>query len=132
MQHSDDASAQTTRALDEQILHEEIGALITPEVIEEHRRQPIGFHSDPLERILVYLRRQPQAGKYVVVYTVRDREWRIGRLSVTRGVAPEVVAEDRFTSLEAAEHAIFLRRLADLGLMPGSDSTQHGPGGSSR
>ena len=33
---------------------------------------------------------------------------------MTRGVAPEVVAEDRFTSLEAAEHAWIRERLDDL------------------
>jgi hypothetical protein len=98
------------------LLTEQLEALVTPELVEEHRRNPIGFHSPELERVLRHLRRQPTAGKYVLVCTRRDAEWAIGRLSGVRGVAPEIVDDERFDSLAAAEHGVFLRRLAAFGL----------------
>ena len=56
---------------------ERIKALITDELIEEHAAKPLGQHSDALERVLQYFRRQPQAGKYIIVATspggVQDR-----------------------------------------------------------
>jgi hypothetical protein len=104
--------------LDAQIFEQQIKPLVTPEVIEEHRQTPIGFHSLELERILVYLRRQAQAGKYVIVCTQRDREWAIGELSGVRGVGPTITSDERFASLTSAEHGVFLERLRALGLAP--------------
>jgi hypothetical protein len=39
---------------------------INPEIIEEHRRSPLGQHSDHLERILNYFRKAPISDKYAV------------------------------------------------------------------
>lgn len=105
--------------LGERMLTEQVGALVTRDLIEEHRRNPVGFHSPDLERILRHLRRQPTAGKYVLVCTRRDEEWAIGELSGVRGVGPRIVGEERFSSLAAAQHGVFLRRLEALGAMPG-------------
>jgi hypothetical protein len=112
------ADALAASDLDAQIFERQIKPLITADVIDEHRRTPIGFHSLELERILVYLRRQPQTGKYVIVCTQRDAEWAIGELSGVRGTGPRVVGDERYPSLEAAEHGVFLRRLEALDLQP--------------
>ena len=91
-----------------------IKALITDELIEEHRRKPLGQHSDALERVLNYFRRAPQAHKYIGVCTRPWTEWRIGVLSGVRGVPPTTLEDERFTSEETLHHGIFLRRVHDL------------------
>jgi branched-chain amino acid transport system permease protein len=88
--------------------------LITPELIEEHRRKPLGQHSDTLERVLNYFRRAPIAGKYVVVCTEPYREYRIGVLPGRRGAPIRVLDAPRFGSEEEAEHGVFLQRVKDL------------------
>lgn len=103
----------------ERMLAEQLRTLVTPQLIEEHRRRPIGSHSPALERVLRHLRRQTPAGKLVLICTRRDAEWAVGRLSGVRGVGPTLVDDERFDSLAAAEHGVFLRRLAALGL-PGA------------
>src|SRR4029077_5133792 len=40
--------------------------LIRPEIIEEHRRQPLGQHSEALERVLLYFRRAKMEDKYAL------------------------------------------------------------------
>jgi hypothetical protein len=110
------ANALATSALDAQIFEDQVKPRVTPELIDEHRRTPIGFHSLDLERVLVYMRRQPQAGKFVIVCTKRDEEWAIGELSGVRGSGPKIVDDERFPSLSSAEHGVFLRRLEAFGL----------------
>lgn len=106
------------------VLDTQIKPRITPEIIEEHRRRPIGKHSDALERVLVYLRKHhlTMAGKYVLVCTKPHEEWRIAQLGTQPDAPPELLDEpfgDRFE----AEHGLFVKRLRDNGLMPdGSDS----------
>jgi branched-chain amino acid transport system permease protein len=92
----------------------DIRALITDELIEEHQRKPLGQHSDGLERVLNYFRRAPQSHKYIGVCTRPWAEWRIGVLSGVRGVPPTILDDERFTSEDALQHGIFLRRVRDL------------------
>jgi hypothetical protein len=101
------------------ILETEIKPRITPEIIEEHRRKPLGKHSDQLERVLVYLRKRnlELAGKYILVCTRPHEQWRVATISGRPGVPPTLLDEvygDRYE----AEHGIFLRRLTDNGLLP--------------
>lgn len=92
-----------------------IKALITEELIEEHRRKPLGQHSDALERVLNYFRRQPQPGKYVIVATRPWEEYRIGVLSGVRGTPAEILGDGgTFATEQAAMHGVFLRRVRDL------------------
>jgi hypothetical protein len=93
---------------------ERIKALITDDLIEEHARKPLGQHSDALERVLQYFRRQPGAGKYIIVATKAWGEYRIGVLSGERGEVPEILDDATFATEEEAMHGIFLRRVADL------------------
>jgi hypothetical protein len=101
------------------ILEVEIKPRVTPEIIEEHRRRPIGKHSDELERVLIYLRRHhlEMEGKYILVCTKPHEEYRIGTLTGKPG-PPELLPET-YADRDEAEHALFLKRLADAGLLPG-------------
>jgi branched-chain amino acid transport system permease protein len=91
-----------------------ISALITEELIEEHRRKPLGQHSENLERILQYFRRQPQAGKYVGVMVTPWSEYRIGVLPGVRGQVATILDDEAFSSEKELLHGIFLRRVRDL------------------
>jgi hypothetical protein len=91
-----------------------IGALITDELIAEHARGPLGQHSDALERVLAYFRRQPQSGKYIVVATKPWEEYRIAVLSGVRGQPARLVDDETFPTEEAAMHGVFLRRVREL------------------
>jgi branched-chain amino acid transport system permease protein len=109
---------QTTSNLDPRLQVEAIKSLITPEIIEEHKRKPIGQHSDALERVLIYLRTNhyQMQGKLIIVCTKPDEEWCLGELSGVRGQPPKIYRQECFSSREEAEHAVFLRRLRNLGL----------------
>jgi hypothetical protein len=93
---------------------ERIKALITDELITEHAARPLGQHSDALERVVQYFRRQPGAGKYIIVATEAWGEYRIGVLSGERGQVPEILGDATFATEEEAMHGIFLRRVSDL------------------
>jgi branched-chain amino acid transport system permease protein len=88
--------------------------LITDELVEEHRTNPLGAHSDPLQRVLHYFRRQPVPGKYVAVMTKPWSEYKIGTLSEGRRGAPRIIEDETYPTEEAVLHGIFLRRLRDL------------------
>jgi hypothetical protein len=119
-------------SLDEQVLREhaaylqverhifetEIEPRVTKVIVDEHRRRPIGKHSDELERVLIYLRKHhlEMQGKYILVCTKPHVEYRIGRLTGDPG-PPELLAET-YPDRDQAEHAVFLKRLADAGLEP--------------
>src|SRR5215467_2854762 len=73
--------------------------LVTEELIAEHERDPLGYHSDALNRVLNYFRRTTSKdGKYLVVCTEPFRRWHIARLSGVRGRAPVYVDERNFES----------------------------------
>jgi branched-chain amino acid transport system permease protein len=95
-------------------LRERIKSLVTPELIAEHAERPLGQHSDALERVLSYFRRQPQAGKYIIVATKPWEEYRIGVLSGVRGEPATILDGPTFASEDEALHGIFLRRIDDL------------------
>ena len=95
-------------------------------LIEEHRACPVGKapalhkgqpgveHSKELRTVLDKLRRQPMAvKKYVTVCKKDFEDYRIGIVSGVRG-QPVKILEESFSSEEAAEHAIFLKRVVDL------------------
>ena len=88
--------------------------LVTEDLIAEHKAKPVGQHSDALERVLNYLRRSPQAGKYVLICTKPFAEWRLGILAGVRGEPVIVLNDVSFSSEAEAEHAVFLRRIDEL------------------
>lgn len=88
--------------------------LVTQEVIEEHRKQPLGQHSEALERLLLYFRRQPQVDKYAIAVVEPFKAYRIVALSGHRGVAPRLVEDKTYGSQAEAYHGVFMRRVQDL------------------
>lgn len=95
----------------------ELRTLVSDGLIAEHRANPTGAkgpQSEPLRRLLNYFRRMPQAGKYVVVAVRRWEEYRLGRLSGARGVAPTVLDGPSFATEDEALHAVFEARVRDL------------------
>jgi branched-chain amino acid transport system permease protein len=89
-------------------------SLVSPTLIDEHRRCPLGQHSEALERLLNYFRRQPQVDKYAITMVEPFKAYRIVALSGHRGVAPRLVEDKIYGSQEEAYHGVFLRRVQDL------------------
>lgn len=92
-------------------------------LIAEHRANPVGRaaqngrpaieHSPDLRTVLDKFRRQPMPGKYVIVCKRLHEDYRIGIVSGVRGEPVDIQA-DSFSSEEACEHAIFLKRVTNL------------------
>jgi hypothetical protein len=72
--------------------------------------QPAPLHSETLRRLLDKLRTSPQRGKHTIVEISPWREYAIGRLPGRRGGRVEIT-DERYTTRDEAEHAIFLKRL---------------------
>ena len=69
-------------------------------------------HSHELRTILDKMRRAPMAGKYVNVCIRMFGQYKNGIASGIRGKPVEMLDES-YSSEEACEHAIFLKRIAD-------------------
>ncbi|MGI9357674.1 MAG: branched-chain amino acid ABC transporter permease [Rhizobiaceae bacterium] len=96
-------------------LRERLKKLISPELIEEHRRDPLGHHSDELARVLNYFRRGEMADKYVIHRMVpAEEKFRIMAVSGERGMPPRVVDDREYGDIKEAYHAVFLLRVNDL------------------
>jgi branched-chain amino acid transport system permease protein len=98
----------------ERALRDRLRGWISPEVIAEHERKPLGQHSDHLERMLNYFRKAPIPDKYAVYCEEPFARYRVVALSGLPGVPPRVVDDKVYESLDAAYHAVFLRRVNDL------------------
>jgi branched-chain amino acid transport system permease protein len=90
-----------------------VRTLLTDDVIAEHEYDPRGDHSDDLKRVLNYFRRSTSLTPYVVLCTQPFRQWRVARLTGQRHQAPVFADEQTFDSESAAEHAVFLMRVAE-------------------
>ena len=88
--------------------------LVTDEIIEEHRRKPLGQHSDALQRLLNYFRCGPLPDKYAIFEVKSFKEYKVVALTGVRGMPPRVVDDKVYPSLKEAYHAVFLRRINDL------------------
>jgi branched-chain amino acid transport system permease protein len=88
--------------------------LVSDAVIEEHKSRPLGQHSEALERLLIYFRRQGQVDKYAIMVLEEFKAYRIVALSGHRGTAPRVVEDRNYATPDEAYHALFLRRVQDL------------------
>lgn len=87
--------------------------LVSEEIIEEHRRKPLGQHSEPLERILHFFRRSATE-RYALKRNTATGTYRIIALSGIRGVGPRFVDEMEYQTLEAGYHGVFLKQLNDM------------------
>lgn len=105
---------QIALAMWDQRMRAVLRPLITKKVIAEHKRDPLGRHSDALSRVLNYIRRRTPYGRCVVVCTRPFKQWRVARLPGVRG-QPPVFADDKTYNSEAkAMHALFLMRIEEL------------------
>lgn len=96
----------------------QVRALVTVDVIEEHRADPVGevhHHSGPLNQVLNYLRMAPTPGKEFAYMTVPFAEYRIGIIS-PRGQEVEYPVSETYDSEHAVAQEIFLRRLRKIGV----------------
>ena len=96
------------------VLRRELKALITENLIEEHRTTEGKRRSDALERVLAYFRRAAVADKYAILAEKPFERYRIVALSGRRGVPPRAADDQTYSSEEAALHAVFLKRVHDL------------------
>jgi hypothetical protein len=89
---------------------------ITPAVVAEHRADPFGRHSADLEVVLRYLGRDLMTARprYVLVAETPYSRCCIGENPRVPG-APIAITDECYATEEEAQHAIFLRRLRDLG-----------------
>ena len=95
-------------------LIEEHRATPVGRALQPHKGQPMVEHSKELQIVLDKLRRQPMAiKKYVTVCKKDFEDYRIGIVTGVRGDPVEIL-EESFSSEEAVEHAIFLKRILDL------------------
>ena len=93
------------------------------ELIDEHRASPFGRaatrnsdlvqHSQDLQTLLDKLRRGGLNGKLLIICVKLHEDYRIGITTGVRG-QPVGITEDSFSSQEACEHAIFLKRINKL------------------
>ena len=90
-----------------------IRALITDELVEEHRRSPRGHHSDALDRVLRFFRVAPIPGKEIVIESVPFATYHVGVMTGIPGRSAQVLPE-AYASYEETLHAIFVRRIARL------------------
>jgi branched-chain amino acid transport system permease protein len=85
--------------------------LITAELVEEHRRSPLGPHGDGLQRVLNYLGLFGIDGKLI---TEDDGEaWFVCRLSTVPVLCAERIAGPLESEAQAL-HEVFRRRLLDV------------------
>jgi branched-chain amino acid transport system permease protein len=90
---------------------EALRPLVTAELVEEHRRAPLGPHSDGLQRVLNYLGLFGIEGKLI---TEHDGEaWYVCRLAVRPALRAERVAGPLESEAQAL-HEVFRRRLDEV------------------
>jgi branched-chain amino acid transport system permease protein len=92
-------------------MRESLRPLLTKKVIAEHKRDPVGIHSDALDRVLNYFRRPNLLPHYVIVCTRPFKQWRVARMTGIPCEAPEFVDERAYNSEAKAAHAVFLLRV---------------------
>lgn len=88
--------------------------LISPQIIEEHQKQPLGQHSEALERVLLYFRRSKMDDKYALHRAGPKGPFKIIAFSGVRGVSPRLVDDREYATLSEAYHGVFMRRVHDL------------------
>ncbi|WP_162917191.1 hypothetical protein [Dongia deserti] len=114
--------AETTALQDRDVLVEDrfnrmqrlyLKSVLSDELIKEHRRQPLGQHSEPLARLLMHLQRSA-ANRYALKKDTNDDKYRIIRLSRIRGVPPELADVAAFNTVEEAYHGLFIKQIKEL------------------
>jgi hypothetical protein len=97
------------------IWRETIAPLLSPELTEEHRRNPTGRHSPALEKVLDFVRGNPvpDTPALILLTVVPGREWAIAEYPRAGEVAARA-RQGTYTSRAQAEHDIFLERVRTI------------------
>lgn len=98
----------------------ELSAIVTPEIINEHRDDPRGQetrHSEELQQILNHIHNMPIDGKSFVYVESPNEVYKIG-LMHARGVPPTIFQEQSYCTEREAVHAVFLQRIEQFGIVP--------------
>jgi branched-chain amino acid transport system permease protein len=93
---------------------EYLRTVISDEIIEEHRKRPLGQHSEPLERLLLYFRTAPLKNKYVIKRDGISHKFRIARLSGEQYAPLKEISQVEYETSNEAYHEVFLRRVREL------------------
>jgi hypothetical protein len=105
-------------SIQDQAIRERLTGVVTRELVAEHRTRPFGPHSPRLGEVLDFLRRNSALNlpRYVVL---KDGDaFGVGVRPAERGAPVPRADGASFATRAEAEHAVFLRRLADYGLLP--------------
>ncbi|WP_146347148.1 branched-chain amino acid ABC transporter permease [Phaeobacter marinintestinus] len=96
-------------------LRDHLKTLITDDLIEQHRKAPLGKHSDALNRVLNYFRRGEMADKYAIMRQPDGfHKYKVVAFSGERGAPPRLVDDKTYEDINDAYHAVFLLRVNDL------------------
>jgi len=106
---------------DRVVLDQTLRPAFDPALIGEHRQAPFGPHSPALAALLLFLRRNPDPAlpRYCIIRSGKPPRWGIGHKPSRPGLSITALTELVYRSRGEAEHAVFLRRLIDYGLLPG-------------
>lgn len=102
---------------DEEILRRRVRGLVDDALLAEHRERPFGPHSPRLIEVLDFLRRNPDPERPRYLVLDDGEGFEVGVRAAERGAPPTAVGDERFDNRAEAEHAVFLRRLADYGAL---------------
>jgi hypothetical protein len=105
-------------SIQDEAIRERLSGVVSPALVAEHRARPFGPHSPPLCEVLDFLRRNPALDlpRYVVL---EDGDaFGVGVRPAERGAPVPPAGDASFATRAEAEHAVFLRRLTDYGLLP--------------
>lgn len=80
------------------------------DLVAAFRRNPRGPHGPALQRLLNIALADPSAARVGLVTLEPYRRWALARIPEERGQPIEIERDTVFTSLEAAEWALFRRR----------------------
>jgi hypothetical protein len=105
-------------SIQDRAIRERLTAVVTPELVAEHRARPFGPHSPPLDEAMDFLRRNPALDLPRYVVLSEGDVFAVGVRPAERGAPVPRAGDESFATRAEAEHAVFLRRLADYGLLP--------------
>ncbi len=88
-------------------------SVLDEELIEEHRNGDGAHPSEPLSRLLAWCQRRPLTKQYAVKAEA-DGAFRLVSFSGQRGQPPRYIGDERYATLQAARHGVFLRHINDL------------------
>ncbi len=84
------------------------------DLCEEFKRSPVGGHSPDLQKLLLLMRWGNARGRTIIVCTIPDREWRLGRMGPKRGAKMTIDTGRSFHSHGEAEWACFRARWREM------------------